>query len=241
MEIGKIDFNKYLNEPGGRVAAKNAGSVGATKGGYDLQQAKAAFAEFNRQVDQVVSAIQGFEIQTDDDAAGFTETVGAAKRIIQAIESKRKLIISEADSFVRSVNAFVRRFRKKVEDVEKLGKRKIGEYNYKKEIDRREAEKKMQEAAALKQAEIDAAAKKAGVESVTLPPVMTPQKVEPIRTESATGSTRFKKVFEVVDFSQLDDEYKIVDGKKLQAAIDAGMRPAGVKIKEVPIVTIRNN
>ena len=97
---------------------------------YDLDRAKAAFTGFKKQIDKVHSSITGFEIKTDADAATFTETVGVAKRIINSIEATRKKIIADPDKFVRSVNSFVRGFRKRLEDVERLGKNKIGQYNY---------------------------------------------------------------------------------------------------------------
>ena len=248
----EIDFNK-VNREGKKVRGKivhegipdavdfrNGKVVTVPELLYDMASVKKVFQGFDNQVDQVYRAITGFEIATDDDASAFTETVGVAKRLIKAIDSKRKDLIKDADGFVRSVNSFVRKYRKRLEDVERLGKQKIGQWNYQKEIERREAEKKIQEAAAKKQAEIDAAAKKAGVESVKLPPMALPKKIDAVRSDSASATTRFKKVPKVVDFAKLDDRFKMVDMKALQNAVDAGERPQGVVIEEVPIVSVRS-
>lgn len=235
----KIDFD--LVEERADDDSKSAQIVPAGKGMIDIERVKASFKEFERQIDQVKSAIDGFDIKTDDDAASFTETVGAVKRLAKAMKSKQDSIIKEADSWVKQVKAFVKKYISQLDALEKTGKGKIGQYNYKKEIERREREKKMQEEAARRQAEIDAAAKKAGVDSIVLPPIVTPEKVTPIRTESAVGSTRYKKYPKVIDFSILPDDYKMVNEKKLQDAIDAGLRPPGVEIEERPIVSIRTN
>lgn len=254
----EIDFNK-MNEANDAAAP---GAGGATdefvitkipssvadeihqkmpaQSSLDIAAVKAAFKGFKSQIDQVRSSITGFEIETDDDAKTFVQTVQTAKGFINKIESKRKSMIKEADQYVRQSNAFVRAFRKPLEDLERLGKQKIGQYNYKLEMKRREDEKKLKDAADKVQADIDAQAKAAGVESLKLPPMAVSKKIHPIRTGTGTGSTRYKTTFEIVDFAKLDDAFKMVDEKKLQAAIDAGLRPAGVKLVEKPIVSIRS-
>ena len=211
----------------------------AVKDPFDIEAAKKTLALFNFEISEVVKKVKGFEIKTDADAEILTETVGQAKRIFKAIEIKRKELIKNHQIYVDGVNASVRQPKGRLTEVEKIGKKKLGDYNYKKEIDRRATEKKMQDEIALRQAEIDAQAKKANVETVQLPEFRMPQKLEPTRSESATSSTRFKKVPKVVDFAALSDDYKMVDEKKLNAAFNAGIIPAGVEIEEVPIVSVR--
>lgn len=230
-KIPEAENNRIHFHPGAIVSSESAGNA--------LERAKAVFKAYEKQIDQVTSSINGFEIESDDDAATFTQTVGTVKKLIKAIEAKRKGVIKKEDLFVRTVNGFVRPFRVRLEGLEKTGKQKIGKYNYSLEIKRRADEKAVQEQAVADQAKIDAQAKNAGVKSITLPPPVLPKKTQSITTETATGSTRFKKTFEVVDFAKLDDAYKEVNKTKLQSAIDAGLRPPGVKIKEIPVTSIR--
>lgn len=213
---------------------------------FDPERVKKNFAIFDKQVDQVRSSIDGFEIKSAEDAATFTQTVGAAKKIVKIVKERAAQLVSDPEikrvlNYVDLVKGVQKNIIAKLTELEKKGKLKIGQYNYQQEIKRREDEKKMRLEADKRQAEIDKQAEAAGVESIVLPPVVTPKKVEPIRTDTATGSTRFKKKGKVVNFAVLPDQYKMVNEKALQAAIDAGLRPAGVEIEEIPIVSIRTN
>ena len=72
-----------------------------------------------------------------------------------------------------------------------------------------------------------------------MPPVVAAKDSGPTRTESGSASTHFVDVAVVVDFSALSDDYKMVDAKKLQAAVKAGIRDIkGVKIEKKPITKI---
>lgn len=233
-----IDFTKALR---GENAGDRLSPIGALANPLDIESAKKTFAHFEDEIKKVKAKVEKFEITTDDDAVRLTEMVGIVKALIKRIETSRKTTIKDARGFVDGVNKFVRVFRSKLEELEKSGKAKIGQYNYQKEIERRKIEKQMQKEAQAVQAKIDADAKKAGIESVKLPEIKMPQRLEPTRTETAIASTRYRTVYEVVDFAALPDEFKTVDHKKLKAAVDAGLKPAGIVLKEEPIVFIRSN
>jgi hypothetical protein len=205
----------------------------------DFERGKVISAKMLVELSKIQASAQGFEIKTEDDANWMLNTGAAAKKLFKRFEDLRKSLIGEPDFYVRGVNTFFRKPKSMTEAIEKVVKSKIGQYNYQKEIKRRENEKKMREEAARQQAAIDKQAKEAGVESITLPLIVTPKKIETIRSDSASGSTRFKKVPKVVNFAILDDKYKVVNGTALQAAVDAGLKPDGVEIEEKPMVSIR--
>ena len=88
----------------------------------------------------------------------------------KAIELRRKEIVADPNEFVKSVNGFVKIFSDKLDDLEKTLKKKIADYQYKVELERREQERKQKEAAeALQkrlQAEADEANRKAREEAM---------------------------------------------------------------------------
>ena len=88
----------------------------------------------------------------------------------KAIELRRKEIVADPNEFVKSVNEFVKIFSDKLDDLEKTLKKKIADYQYKVELERREQERKQKEAAeALQkrlQAEADEANRKAREEAM---------------------------------------------------------------------------
>jgi hypothetical protein len=240
--MAEIDFGKALNENRrkSKTAVRNKAAVFHEKPVYDLEKVKNNFNGFILQVDQVHSAVSQFEVKTEGDAEQFVETLGVAAQLKKAFDAERKSHIKEADQFVRSVNAFVRKYVQQLDKIIAIGKRKVGDYRMQQELKRREEEKRIQEELAARQKKIDEAAKKSGIESVTLPPLKLPKKPEPIRSDSASASTRFKKVAIVEDFAKLPDKYKMVDEKALQRAVDAGLIPPGCAIKEQPITSIRS-
>ncbi len=235
--MAKIDFGKALKGAGSKTAVLNKAELIPQ---YDLDSAKKVFDRFVKQVDQVEKAINQFDVKNDDDAEQFVETLGVAAQLKKAFDQNRKKKIHDADQYVRGMNAYVRKFVQKLDKVIAAGKKKVGDYRMQQELKRRQEEKKIQDELAARQKKIDEAAKKSGVETVTLPPAKLPKKQEPIRSDSASASTRFKKVAVVVDFAKLPDKFKMVDEKALQRAVDAGLIPPGTKIEERPITTIRS-
>ena len=132
-----------------------------------LESVKPIFLQYVGQVDIMVRDAKALEI-TDPGSLKFAVALGGeAKKIAKAVEARRKETIAEAEDFVKSVNGFCRLFTDKlVLDVKKSNtgcvenilKLKILDYQYKVELERREQEARVREAAEALQKKLQAEA-----------------------------------------------------------------------------------
>lgn len=209
---------------------------------FDLESVRALFKSYDPEFQALKKKADALEIKTDADAETATDMIAQGSKFIKTLEAKRKDVTNDADGYVRGVQSIVRGTRVQAEGIVKEVKRKLGAYQYKKELDRREDEKKAREAAAAAQKDLDAQAKEMGVESVKIPEMQVPKKRDPVRTESGTASTLMVWDFEITDPAKVPDNYKDINPGKVKSAIAAGIREIpGVKIFERPDVRVRTN
>lgn len=167
---------------------------------------------------------------TESKAGEMTAQVKALKK---QIEAQQDFLISEPQKFVRAVQAFTLPFRKDLDAIEAQLKRKLGDYCYRKEMERRKAEASAQRAAAEIQKQINREAKRSGIEPVQLPAPVVPQEAAPVRTESGTTSYVSTWDFEVVDIVLVPARYIEINAQAVRNAIRAGVREIpGIKIVE---------
>lgn len=162
-----------------------------------------------------------------------SEMIAQTKALKKDIEAQQEILIAEPQKFVRSVQQFTLPFRKDLDAIEAQLKRKLGDYGYRKEMERRKAEASAQAAAAEAQRKIDREAKRAGIEPVQLPAPVIPQEAAAVRTE--TGTTSYVPVwdFEVLDIAAVPAKYLEINAQAVRAAIKAGLRDIpGLKISE---------
>lgn len=208
---------------------------------FDLKRAKQHFTVYDDKLAQMQKQADKAKITDEQSAAHATEMMAQANSLKKEIEKRRKHIVDDAYSFYKAVLGFSKPYEAALDKIVRTIKDKYGQWSYQVEMERRKAEKKAQEAAAKKQKEMDQAAKKAGIDPVAMPTPVLPKKQEPTRTDTGTASTKMVWDFEVMDFSQLPDKYKLVDEKAIRAAIRAGIREIpGVKIEEKPQVSVRS-
>jgi hypothetical protein len=182
------------------------------------------------------------EIQVSDEATEkrCSEMTSQTKALKKEIEATQDLLIGDAQKFVKSVQSFTLPFRKDLEAIEAQLKRKLGDYAYRKELDRRKAEAAAQAAAAAAQKKIDREAKKAGVEPVQLPTPIVPKEAAPVRTETGTSSYVSTWDFEVEDITKVPAKFLMVEAAAVKNAIRAGVREIpGLKIFEKMVVRTR--
>ena len=205
-----------------------------------LEKAKTFFVGYKKQIEDMRQEVGTFKVDSDDAAIKLTDMASQAATLIKTLESTRKDYIKEPDRFVRSLNAFVKTYRDSLEDLVKMAKSKIANFQFEQELQRRKAEKKAQEQQAQLQAKIDAEAADAGVEAPQMPAMVLPKKQEPIRSSAGSASLQTVWDWELDDFSKIPSHYLMVDDKKVKAAIKAGIREIpGIVIKEVPRTVLR--
>ena len=209
----------------------------------NIDGARRALRIFDGLVSDMERQSKELVVNSTASAQAATEMIAQVKDIEDKIESRRKEIIDVPDKFVRKTNAFVKPMIDRLKAIEGKGgiiNRKLSNYSMKVELQRREIERKQNEARIELQKQVDAEAKAKGVESVTIAPVAMPTKKEPVRSDSAVSSAVMVWKHEVIDASAVPREYLMVDDKAITAAVKAGIRNvAGVRIFEDAEMRVR--
>lgn len=195
-----------------------------------LDRAKHSLMQFRSAIQAMNAEASELEVQDDESERRGAEMTAQARGLQRQIEEKQKQIIEEPQRFVKAVQNFTLPFRKDLDAIIAQVKRKLEAYGYRKELARREAEKRAQEEAARIQKEMDRRAKKAGVEPVVILAPVLPDKREPVRTES--GTTSYVSVWDygIEDVSRIPARYLLPDPTN-RAAVMESIR-AGVR--EIP-------
>lgn len=200
-------------------------------------------AVYDDQINKMVDVAEDHQVTDQASEVKAVEMAGSVKSWLKRLDEERRNIISEPDGFTRGVNGLCRTFKARLSEIEGGLKKKIGDFQWKKEIERRKRERLAREEQEKLQRKIAAEAKKAKVDPPPPPPPPPVEKKETVtRTESgASAHIRTEwKMTEIIDFAKVPDEYKALDAKQVNAAIKAGVRNIpGLTIKEIPITVLR--
>jgi len=227
-----IDFEKTNEEEIDTDAAQEAaikfGTALATVDPFDLTKIKRDFAPYLAKIEEMEKTARAFVIVTTEDASQAVAMAGQVKNLGKEMDAERKTAIKIPKQFVDGVNGFVKLFSDKVNTIETILKKKIGDHSYKVETERREAEAKAQAEAKKLQEKINKAAAKKGTEPVQVIIPVTVEKPSVIRSETgASSSIRKKWKARVVDPDKVDRVFCSPDPHKLQEAVDTGIREIG--------------
>ena len=208
---------------------------------FDLISAKDRILEFEDRIGKMGIEAEQLNVDSDQAAGQCTEMMAQVNILLKELDDRRKEIIKQPDEYVRGVNAAVRPFRLILENiVGKILKPKFGQWMHQKELERRKEEKRLQEETRRKQAELDREAEKSGVDKVTLPDQVLPQKKDPVRTETGTASTVMIWKAEIIDADKVPRKYCEPSQVLINQAVKGGIRKiAGVKIHEVAQTRVR--
>ena len=112
----KYDFSKIAATPLNLVAVKQL------------------FTEYQLEIDSMRAHADAVQITSDKTAKYAINQASKAKKLMKLLDEKRKTIIKMPDHFVRDVNAFVRLFRKPLQEVVDIYRDKIGAYEYEQQL-----------------------------------------------------------------------------------------------------------
>lgn len=229
-----IDFEK--------VEESEFDAAVVTANPFDLTKIKRDFAPYLAKIEEMDATAKAFVIVTADDAGQAVAMAGQVKNLGKEIETERKMIIEKPGQFVKSVNGFVKLFSDKVNTIETILKRKIGDHSYRVETERREAEAKAQAEAKKLQEKINKAAEKKGTVPVQVVIPVTVEKPSVIRSETgASSSIRKKWKARITDPDKVDRVFCSPDQHKLQDAVDTGLREiAGCEVFEEITTVLRS-
>lgn len=129
--------------------------VGFT-GGLDLDLIRPRFAEYKSEAERIVEDANSMTVQDQDSLNIAVMIGGSAKKIAKSIDLQRKQIIQEPQEFIKSVNSICKAITDSLDKAESTAKIKIGQYQARVEMERRERERKAMEEAEALQRKLDA-------------------------------------------------------------------------------------
>jgi len=190
----------------------------------------AVIKEQNRELlseaETLVVRAEAIEIGDDEDMGVAVNLLGSIATAKKRAETQRKFFTEPLNQQVKRVNDLFHSFTDPLLKAERIIKQKVAAYQV-------EKEKKAQEEMAKALAETQRGGE-------IMPVILPDQPQKTVRADS--GSATIKKVwtFQVENPALVPEQYKMVDEKKIRAAIASGIREIpGVRIFLAPQVAVR--
>jgi len=198
----------------------------------DIEGAQKKFRPYLEKIEQIKTTALDHEVIDSESNAYAVDLTAQIKRLSKEIEAKRKEIVAEPNRFVKAVNNFCKKFTSPLSEAEKALKQKIGQYQYKLELERRKQEEAIRKANEELQKKLEEEAKAAGVEAPQVTPMPLPKKEPVTRTDTgASAHTRKTWKAEIIDPGLVPREYCEPSMKLINHAVKMGVREIpGVKI-----------
>jgi len=219
----------------------NNGVFTEFKANLALIEAKNAFLVWKKRFTQLEEEVKTLEIMNEESCQKAAELLATIAKYEKRIneECEKRIIIPK--TFIKKVKARVNEVIKPLSNSKKTIKLKLKDYKTRLEMERREMEKKAEEERKRLQEQLNKEAQEKGIEPVKLPEVTMPKEKLKVTTDNGTVYERKYWTFKIVNFDKIPREYLMVDSKKVNAAIRAGIRNIdGLEIyQEVEIATRR--
>lgn len=138
-----MNFNVALNDD-----SAPAELLPATAQPLTLDAVKPKFESYLLRVKEMADEAKTVEVSDDNSLKYAVSLGGDAKKIAKAIETQRKKVIQEPNDFVKAVNNFCKLFTEQLAQAEAVLKKKISDYQYQQELERRKREEAARKAAA---------------------------------------------------------------------------------------------
>lgn len=198
-----------------------------------ISRAKSDLNDYNDKLDEMTTQADLLSINSDVDYETATAMSGQVALLFKAVESDRKRLIDEPDKYVRAVNRIAKSVKDKLDSIKGELAQKMRSYTQELEMQRREEEKRRQEAIAQVQAEIDKRAEAQNIKPVQLEIPIEPPKKNTVATEYGTTYEVKTWKHEVIDEKLIPRTYLMVDDQAIKTAIRGGIREIpGVRIYE---------
>jgi hypothetical protein len=228
-----IDFGAARKNGNTELFAPHERGRFATKDPFDVAPIKEKLAPYKKAVDEMAKEALAHTV-TDEPSNDMAVDMGKQLQVLgKKIETLRVGTVEAPNAYVKTVNGLCKTF---TDGSIKAGlthlKRQAGDYQYRRQMAQREAEKKARDAAAELQKTLNVEAEEKGVEApVVMAPVM-PEETKVTRTE-AGASSHVRKIWkhEVMDAALVPREYCQPVDKLIRQAVQGGL-------KEIPGVRI---
>jgi hypothetical protein len=242
-----IDFSKVGKEKKNQTkgymddAIKKDRDV-AVRDPLDLETARKRFEYAEAMISAMAEEVKEMVVENDGTAQLAVQFTGRVKTLFNKLEAERKEITKPALQYQKAVKALADTFTTKLKKIEKEAKAKIGDYQYKKELERRKEEERQRKAREELQKKVEKEAKEAGVEAPKFE-MAPPIKEEKTVTRAEDGTSAFiKKPWKgtITDPTLVPREYCEPSQKLINQAVKQGIREIpGVEIKQEIETSIR--
>jgi hypothetical protein len=169
-----------------------------------VDRGRTVLAKWDGEINNMTKQVDALKIQSNEDLATSAEMTGQLKKMIKEVTTAAEGVYLEPYKTYKTILGLKNSITKKLDAlVFKLNK-KNNDYAWQVELERREQEKKMQEAEAALQKKIAAQAKKKKIE---LPPAPVTSKLpekQSLKTESGTMSIKLVMVGEIQDLNSAE-------------------------------------
>ena len=211
-------------------------------------EATTALAKVNPQNDTEVMAFysQALELQkyaelriitTAADLRPATDDLSIISKVKKGMKERREEYLLPFQEHIKETNEAYKTLMLPIEQADKITRDKILAFQAEQERIRREQE-------AINRLRMEAAQKDAALHNGEISePVglveVAPEAPKRVSTEMGTVGQRMIRKWEVIDFSAVPDEFKLIDAGKITKIVKAGIGSiAGIRIWEEPILTV---
>ncbi len=192
---------------------------------------------------KLLSYATRFQIQSPDDVKRATNDLVALKDLRQRITTTRKEWLDPINQAHSQVNDAFKLIAGPVDQADEVLRGKVLKYNQEQqelERQRKEAEELRRRAAELESG-ITQETGELFDEPTPLPSTLpTPQPAKKAYAEMGSLNTRKDRVWELVDFSKVPDDYKMLDTTKIGKVVRAGGTIEGIRVFEKDTLTVHS-
>ncbi|MBA7562032.1 hypothetical protein ES708_03681 [subsurface metagenome] len=151
-------------------------------------------------------------------AVDFLGKIAIAKK---EVDSRRRFFVDPLNQQVKSINDLFRGYSDPLGEADRIVRNKV--LVYQAEEARRVAEEQQRVLEEAK-AQAEEASKHPAEEFIPIPINIVEEPEKTVRAPAGSATTRQVWTFKIVDLSQVPDEYKVIDEKKIAAVVKAGVR-----------------
>lgn len=178
---------------------------------FQLTTHQQALVDQARAIKAEAEILEVFDDQTRDYTVGFLGKIATAKK---GLEAQRQLFVKPLNDQVKTINEKFKEFTQPVLDADRIARDKVSAYQVEQQRLAAEAQRQAIEEARRKTEETGEMA------PVILP--LEPERV--VRTDTGKAYTRMVWDFRIIDPVKVPEQYKVVDERRIRAAISSGLR-----------------
>ena len=208
----------------------------------DIKKAQEQFSYALEMINDMASQVNELIVKDEVSVKLAISFTGQVKTLYNRLEAERKEAVNPALKFQRGINGFVKNFTEKLIKIERTAKQKIGDYQYKLELDRLKKAKEQADAQEKLKKKIEEEAKQAGVEAPIFE-LALPIKEEKTVARADDGTSAFiKKPWKgtIINPQLVPRKYCEPSQRLVNEAIKGGIREIpGVEIKQEVETSIR--